>query len=359
MAEKESEEMPRNEECASAADGATKAPAPFSLGDMFASAGKVVGDAIQDVATGAGDVLAGAADAAGDAVSTAAESLHGFLQGRESELEDEMHAQDDEAVNYAVKFLKEVLRLRSVRIDRESFLRAELEKKGVSKEAVQRAVDARPAEADIPDAIIIQIAEETIAFETRKSSALSFAAGLPGGFAMLGTIPADMAQYYVHAFRVMQKLAYLYGWSSFLDDCKEVDDETIALLGTFFGVMLGVAGTAKALNVFALKTVMPSIEKRVAAMALTKTAWYVPLKNTLRLIGVNITKQSMGKAAGKIVPVIGGVISGGLTFVSLTTESNRLRDHLATLPPAKPDSEIVIDLDELDVSDEGDVAVEK
>ncbi len=358
MAGKESEEMPRNEEGAFATDGAAKAPTPLSLGDVFASAGKVVGGAIQDAATGAGDVLAGAANVAGGAVSTAAESLHGLLHGRESELEDEMRVQDDEAVDYAVKFLKEVLRLRSVRIDREGFLRSELEKKGVSKEAVQRAIDVRPAETDIPDAIIKQIAEETIAFETYKSSALSFAAGLPGGFALLGTIPADVAQYYVHAFRVMQKLAYLYGWSSFLDDCKEADDETIALLGTFFGVMLGVAGTTKALNVFALKTVMPSIEKRVATMALTKTAWYVPLKNTLRLIGVNITKQSVGKAAGKIVPVIGGVISGGLTFVSLMTESNRLRDHLATLPPAKPDSEIVIDLDEFGVSDEGSVVIE-
>ena len=33
---------------------------------------------------------------------------------------------------------------------------------------------------------------------------------------MAGTIPADMTQYYVHAFRIMQKLAYLYGWQTFL-----------------------------------------------------------------------------------------------------------------------------------------------
>ena len=43
MAGKESEEMPRNEEGAFATDGAAKAPTPLSLGDVFASAGKVVG----------------------------------------------------------------------------------------------------------------------------------------------------------------------------------------------------------------------------------------------------------------------------------------------------------------------------
>lgn len=48
------------------------------------------------------------------------------------------------------------------------------------------------------------VAESVINFETGKSTALSFAAGLPGGFAMIGTVPADITQFYVHAFRIMQ-----------------------------------------------------------------------------------------------------------------------------------------------------------
>ena len=77
--------------------------------------------------------------------------------------------------------------------------------------------------------------------------------------------------------------------------------------------------------------------------ALTKALWYGPLKSTLRFIGVSITKQSVGKAASKVVPVLGGVISGGMTFVSLNTEGKRLKEHLLNLPPAKPNSEIVFD----------------
>ncbi len=99
---------------------------------------------------------------------------------------------------------------------------------------------------------------------------------------------------------------------------------------------------------FALKVVAPSVQKRVASMALTKTAWYLPLRGALRFIGLNITKQSVGKAVSKVVPIVGGVISGGMTLVSLGSESNRLKRHLRTLPPARPDTEITIeDFEEL------------
>ena len=45
---------------------------------------------------------------------------------------------------------------------------------------------------------------------------------------MAGTIPADLAQDFAHVMRVEQKLAYLYGWQSFLNEDDEVDDETVA-----------------------------------------------------------------------------------------------------------------------------------
>lgn len=317
------------------------------FGSIFAQVGKAAGDTFSKATSDVGGALSSAADGAGDAVgnafSVASGAIGNLFKGRDQEVKDAAAEQDEEAINYAIAFLKEVIRLRGVRIDRDHFLETELRKKGVSESAVHAAVELRPAEADIPGNILDEIAQESIAFETRKSSAMSFAAGLPGGLALLGTIPADLTQYYVHAFRIMQKLAYLYGWSSFLEDCKEVDDETLALLGSFFGVMLGVAGASKALGVFAARVVAPSIEKRVASMALTKTFWYGPLKSTLRFIGVSITKQSVGKAASKVVPVLGGVISGGMTFVMLNTEANRLKEHLVGLPPAKPGSEIVFD----------------
>ena len=93
----------------------------------------------------------------------------------------------------------------------DEFLRQELTKLRASEEVIERALATSPALAGVPLLALDTLADETITYETNKSAALSFAAGLPGGFAMLGTIPADLMQYYAHALRIMQKLAYLYG----------------------------------------------------------------------------------------------------------------------------------------------------
>ena len=181
--------------------------------------------------------------------------------------------QDQQASDYAVFFLKKLVRLRVVRISREDFLRQELRKLHLSDAEIERAIASDPVSAGISCKLLDKLASDAISFETKKSTALSFAAGIPGGLAMLGTVPADLTQYYIHSLRIMQKLAYLYGWKEFLADLDDVDDETIAQMGLFFGVMLGVAGAAESLRDFARVIVAPAIEKRIARKALMKTTW--------------------------------------------------------------------------------------
>ena len=237
-----------------------------------------------------------------------------------------------EAEKVAVAFLKKVLRLRSVQIDREQFLRSELKKRWVSDADIERAIATDVITAGINPEILDDIAKSAITFETRKSSALSAAAGLPGALGMVATVPADVTQYYVHAFRIMQKLAYVYGWTAFFDQAEEVSDEVLAQFATFFGVMLGVAGAANGVRTFIAQMAAPAIQKNVAKKALTKTAWYPVMKKTLRLVGVKITRDSVGRAAGKAVPVVGGVISGSMTYVALKSQSKRLQATLREIP---------------------------
>lgn len=155
---------------------------------------------------------------------------------------------------------------------------------------------------------------------------------------MAGAVPGDITQYYVHAFRVMQKVAYVYGWQSFLADADDVDDETLGKLATFLGIMMGVGGASASIKSFAVKVARPAMQKHIANQALTKTAWYLPMKQTLRVVGVHVTRQSFAKTVTKIVPVVGGVLSGGLTFVSLRAQSNRLKDYLREVPPPNVDA---------------------
>ena len=258
--------------------------------------------------------------------------------GVDGELRGITAEQASSAELHGLDFLKKVVRFPGVRINRDEFLRQELTKLRASEEVIERALATSPALAGVPLLALDTLADETITYETNKSAALSFAAGLPGGFAMLGTIPADLMQYYAHALRIMQKLAYLYGWRDLLADVDE-DDEMLGVLAVFFGVMLGVGGAAQSLTAFARIAAKTAYQKHVTKRALMSITWYPVVKYSLRVIGINITKSSFTKGASKIVPVIGGFVSSGLTFMALQTQSARLKGHLRELPPPGIDAE--------------------
>jgi hypothetical protein len=274
-------------------------------------------------------------------VDVGSESLEMGEDGDPS-IDSVLGEQDSEAEQFAIAFLKKVVRLRGVRIDRVQFLRTELHRRGVGSAAIERAVSENPAVAGISPVVLDEIAASVIEFETRKSTALSFAAGLPGGFAMIGTVPADITQFYVHAFRVMQKIAYIYGWQSFLDDIDDVDDESLGIFAVFLGIMMGVGGASVSVNLFAVQVARPAVQKKIASVALTKTGWYTPMKQTLKVVGVHVTKQSFAKTVSKVVPVVGGLVSGGLTFVTLRIQSKRLMAHLREVPPPNVDAEMYL-----------------
>ena len=174
---------------------------------------------------------------------------------------------------------------------------------------------------------------------------------------MFVAVPADITQYYVHAFRVMQKLSYIYGWQSLLGNLDDVDDDTVGKFTLFLAVMMEVGGAASSLSVFADQGARPALHRQIARQALTKTAWYPVIKKTLALIGVKVTKDSFARTVTKVVPVAGGVISGGMTFVALRGQSVRLQRHLRKLPPPGVDAaEYRSALESMDAeTDDGDV----
>ena len=241
--------------------------------------------------------------------------------------------QQPEPEQRALDFLAKVVRVPGVRVNREEFLRQELRKLHMGDDAIQRAIDSNPLLAGVSLTAIDRLADEAISYETNKSAAISFVAGIPGGFAMLGTIPADLMQYYAHALRIMQKLAYLYGWGELLPDSRDADDDTLGVLAVFFGVMLGVGGAAQSLTAFARVAAKIAYQNHATKRALMSITWYPVVKHSLRLIGINITKSTAAKGFSKIVPVIGGFVSSGLTFMALQSQSALLKEHLREIPP--------------------------
>ena len=260
----------------------------------------------------------------------------------DAELRGYTNEQASEAEQRAIEFLTKAVRIPGVRIDRDRYLREALDKVKATHDVIDRALASSPAAAGVPLGVLDFLADQAISYETNKSAALSFAAGIPGGFAMLGTIPADLTQYYVHALRIMQKLAYLYGWRDLLADVDAGEDETIGVLAVFFGVMLGVGGAAQSLTAFARVAAKTAYQNHATKRALMSITWYPVVKHSLRLIGINITKSTAAKGFSKIVPVIGGFVSSGLTFMALQSQSALLKEHLREIPPPG------VDVDEWD-----------
>ena len=231
--------------------------------------------------------------------------------------------------------LKTAAGLPGVRIEREQFLAAAL-KPYYAADVVEKAIRHNPAYAGIRVEEIDKIANASIRLETRNVTALSFAAGLPGGFAMAGTVPADLAQYFGHLLRILQKLIYLYGWDELFDENGCMDDETANMLTLFTGIMFGVSGAANAVVKIAEQAAQKTA-KKLAQKALTKGAIYPIVKKVAVALGFRMTKDIFAKGVSKVIPVLGGVASGGLTYLTYKPMAIKLRDHLATLKFADVD----------------------
>jgi hypothetical protein len=226
-------------------------------------------------------------------------------------------------------------RLPGVRIDRAAYLRSAL-KRYCSEEQIEWAVAESPAAAGVPLKIITEVANTSIAFETSKVTGISTLAGVPGGFAMIGTVPADLAQYFGHVLRVAQKLAYIYSWPDlFVDESEELDEATEGVLTLFVGVMFGVqlaqAGVSKMSTMIAAQVL-----KKLPQQALTKGALYPVVKKVAAYLGVSMTKQIFASGVAKFVPLVGAVLSGGLTLATFLPMSKRLQKHLTSLELTKP-----------------------
>lgn len=235
-----------------------------------------------------------------------------------------------------------------VRINREEFLKKELSTK-YPDTTVDKAIKETPALAGIKQEDLDKICDEVIKKERNIVSGLSFALGVPGGAAMLATLPADIAQYYGCMLRVMQEELYLYGFPQLDVDSEGtyLDSETINLITICLGTMYGVAGANKALKTLA-GALARGVEKKLVKMALTKGTIYPIVKKTASWFGVKMTKQLFAGAIGKSIPVLGGAIGGGLSFVSFKPCCDRLKASLKETRLADPtlnNDDNVIDID--------------
>lgn len=245
------------------------------------------------------------------------------------------------------------LRTPGIAINRADFLQNEL-MKNYPQSVIDDAIAYNPAHAQIPVAAIDKIADEVIKYERNCVSGISAALGMPGGIAMVATIPADLAQYYGYMLRATQKLMYLYGFPEIdtTEKSHKFDSETMNLLIICLGVMYGVSGANAALKTIAA-ALGKGVEKQLMKAALTKGTIYPIVKSISKWFGMNMTKQVFAGFFKKAIPVVGGVIGGGITYVTFKPCCDKLKvslqDTLLSNPNHQAKEEYIIIDDFIDV----------
>lgn len=225
------------------------------------------------------------------------------------------------------KVLSAAIQLSGVKVNRDSFLQ---EKLSIYCTGSQMSLAIEKGTiGNVDEKILDEIAKECIKSHTLQVTTLSTALGMPGGFAILGSIPGDLAQYYYHVFVLSQKLAYIYGYPDLCDENGAFTESAKNLLTTFVGVMGGVAAANKVIQEIA-EQAQKQVFKRLPRYALTKGILYPLVKQVAKWIGVSLTKQSFAKGVSKFVPILGGVVSGGLTYYTFKPQAKKLMGKLKT-----------------------------
>ena len=100
--------------------------------------------------------------------------------------------------------------------------------------------------------------------------------------------------------------------------------------------MNGVAGASNAIKGMA-KALAAGVEKQLLKMALTKGAFFPFVKSVMRWFGVKLTKTVFAGFFKKAIPLAGGVISGGITFLTFKPCCYRLKNVLQQTALSNPE----------------------
>ena len=185
--------------------------------------------------------------------------------------------------------IPKVLAVQANVIDREEFLKESIGDY-ISEDMARIAIEENTKAAGIRRKLVDTIAGQIISSEVNKASGVSVAAG-----STWATLPADVIQYFGFVLRIVQKLAYLYGWKAFdltIEDGKLVSEESANELTRLIGIMFDA-------------------------------------KEEDKDIGAKMGKLTLAKGVVAPVPVLGGVLSGGLTYATLRPYAERLKDRLS------------------------------
>jgi len=228
---------------------------------------------------------------------------------------------NDESI--ALKVINQSLKLPFVKVNRSEFL---VKIFGEQVDDVQKLLDEGPQKIFSKEALDKK-ASDRIKSILIQSTSVSFATGLPGGLVMAATIPADVAQFYGYSLKLAQEISYIYGYKNIWNESEELTEDAKNTLILYLGIMLGVNSAASTIRILSSKMAQQAL-KKLPQQALTKTLYYPILKKVMMIFGGKLTKNTFAKGVSKVIPAVGGIVSGGMNYLSLKPMANRLKNEL-------------------------------
>ena len=130
------------------------------------------------------------------------------------------------------------------------------------------------------------------------------------------------------------------------------------------GVMFGVANAKNGLLAVA-KALGTGVEKKLINKALTKGTIYPIVKSISKWFGVKMTKDIFAGFFNKAIPLVGGFVGGGLTYVTFKPCCDKLKkvlqDTYLSNPKFKENPEDIIDIEsgiEVNIEEEDIIDIE-
>jgi hypothetical protein len=226
-------------------------------------------------------------------------------------------------VNLWSSLLEKVLKLPGAKVERWAFLEREFSRY-CNVETMKRIKEFGTGKAGIEESIMNKVTTKVISGQSVSVTTLSFVSGLPGGLAMLGTIPVDLIQYYYNMVVTAQKLAYVYGWP---DLEGEEADGLPSMLTVFIGIMTGTI-TADREMASLSKELEGDVFKKLSYVALAKVGILILAKHAAGILETRLFLQGYTGLAAKAVPLVSGFVSSGITLVTFLPMANTLKNEL-------------------------------
>ena len=214
----------------------------------------------------------------------------------------------------------------ATRVDREQFLRETLfkYKPNLSKEEQMYFVDNPVRAIGITE--VNYIADKVIKSAVLQTAGLSFLAGLPGGVWGIAAAGPDIVQNLAYYIILSQKLAYVYGVNfyetAFPTDSEYQKSSTLLCLGFMLGV-----NDVDSLIQKVLGGAWKNSGKEFVEF-LMKTAGFALARKILTSIGERLANKGATNVLGKAVPLLGGLLSGGMTFADFKKSAARMQQKL-------------------------------